>query len=90
MSKLQQNETKVMTTPVICMYMTDNVNVGFSDTDAASSGYLESFVEKVEDLVANEDYITVGQLVSDDPLTAWFGFRPDRLYAIVDLLMSQL
>ena len=79
-----------MTTPVICMYMTDNVNVGFSDTDAASSGYLESFVEKVEDLVTNEDYTTVGQLVSDDPLTAWFGFRPDRLYAIVDLLMSQL
>ncbi|GAA2045532.1 hypothetical protein GCM10009720_28010 [Yaniella flava] len=70
--------------------MTDNVNVDALDTDAASYGYLKCFVEKVEHLVASEDYVTAGQLVSDDPTSAWFGFRTDRLYAIVDVLMSQL
>lgn len=70
--------------------MTDNVNVEVSDYEAASYDHLRHFVEKVEDLVASEDYAAAGHLVADDPTSAWFGFRTDRLYAIVDMLMTQL
>ncbi|KIT93627.1 hypothetical protein QT23_00380 [Staphylococcus aureus] len=40
--------------------MTDNVNVEVSNTDEASYDHLRHFVEKVEGLVANEDYVAAG------------------------------
>lgn len=55
-----------------------------------SYDHLGKFVETVEEAVACEDYVTAGRLIEEDTAAAWFGFRTDRFYAIVDLIVTKL
>lgn len=70
--------------------MTEKENLGVQMSPAMSYDHLEHFVEQVEHAVARQDYSTAGRLIEEDAASAWFGFRTDRFYSIVSLLVREL
>lgn len=52
--------------------------------------HLHSFVETVEEAIDRQDFVAAGRLINEDAASAWFGFRTDRLFAIVGLLLTEL
>lgn len=70
--------------------MVEKKHIDQQETPAGPYDHLSSFVMTVEDALARKDFVAAGRLIDQDAASAWFGFRTDRLFAIVRQLVHQL
>lgn len=70
--------------------MKDTARAVEREVHKTSYDHLNNFVEQVEEAVARQDYVTASRLIEADAASAWFGFRTDRFFAIIGLLLDHL
>lgn len=68
----------------------DNEELDTPTSSEMSYDFLAHFVERVELAVAAQEYVEAERLIDANAAAAWFGFRTDRFYAIVSLLLAEL
>lgn len=70
--------------------MVENEHVNIRETPTEPYDHLHCFVETVEEAIARKHFVEAGRLIDEDAASAWFGFRTDRLFAIIGLLLTEL
>lgn len=70
--------------------MVEYKHIDRQENPRESYDYLDSFVETVENAIDRKEFAEVRRLIDEDIASAWFGFRTDRLFAIVEQLINEL